>query len=160
MRTSRTCTEFAAINFSRSRSLQLVELEHARIAKRIKQARKEAGLTQQQVADLLGVIQRTYQNYESQTAPRIPWDRLNDIARVTSVKVEWLLHGDSPDLMGTLNGNGPSAQLDRIEAKLDDLLKRSDEAGRDEADRAVQALADEGSSRPSKKPATGRAGRA
>lgn len=120
MRTSRTCTEFAAINLSRAHSVRLVELEHARIAKRIQQARKQAGLTQQQTANLLGVIQRTYQNYESQSTPRVPWDRLNDIARITSVKVEWLLHGDTPDLLSDLDYKGTDIEdrFNRIEVAL------------------------------------------
>lgn len=122
-------TEFAGKSFGVAHSVRnIAELEHSRIAARIKQARKEKGLTQEQMAQLLDVRQRTYQNYESASQPRIPWDRMNDIERITKKKVEWLLHGDSPDLMGALNGNGITSrvqeQLDEINRKLDELLKR------------------------------------
>ncbi len=101
----------------------MAELEHKRIAGRIKDARKEAGITQHQMAELLGVIPRTYQNYESTSNPRIPWDRMSDIERITGKKVEWLLHGDAPDLMEVLEGKTTST-LDDISAKLDQVLER------------------------------------
>lgn len=137
MRTSRTRTEFAAKSFVPARSVRTIaELEHQGIAARIKQARKEKGLTQEQMAQLLDVRQRTYQNYESATTPRIPWDRMNDIERITKKKVEWLLHGDSPDLMGALNGNGVpptmQEQLDRIEKTVEEILKRLGRPDEDE----------------------------
>lgn len=105
----------------------MAELEHKRIAGRIKKARNEAGITQHQMAELLGVIQRTYQNYESETNPRIPWDRMSDIERITGKKVEWLLHGDAPDLLATLDGGAGSLSalvqaVQALDAKLDDAL--------------------------------------
>jgi DNA-binding XRE family transcriptional regulator len=51
----------------------MAEIERVGIAKRIRQARKEAGLSQPEMADALGVIARTYQNYESVKEPRTPW---------------------------------------------------------------------------------------
>lgn len=97
----------------------MAELQREEIVARIKQARKESGLTQEELADLLDVIPRTYQNYES---TRVPWGFINQIAKATGKTPEWLLHGDpkpTPDLMGSLSGN--RAQLDRIETMLRDI---------------------------------------
>lgn len=61
------------------------------ICERIRQARKAAGLTQEDMAGLLNVTTRAYQNYERE---RVPFRRLSEIARLTSVEQEWLLRGD------------------------------------------------------------------
>jgi DNA-binding XRE family transcriptional regulator len=66
----------------------------AQITARIQQARIEAGYTQEEMADLLGVRPRSYQNYES---IRVPWRLLDKIADLTHKEVAWLLHGDPPD---------------------------------------------------------------
>lgn len=79
------------------------------ICARIKQARIEAGLTQDEFADLLKVEKRTVQNYE---ADRVPWRYLKEIAKITGRTQEWLLRGDVID----------ATQMDRIEQKLDLIL--------------------------------------
>lgn len=61
------------------------------ICARIQQARKEAGYTQQEMADLLGMTMRGYQNYES---TRVPFRWLDKIAELTGKSQEWLLRGD------------------------------------------------------------------
>lgn len=62
------------------------------ICARIKQARIEAGLTQEDMAGLLNVTGRAIQNYESR---RVPFRRLEEIAKLTAVSQEWLLRGDT-----------------------------------------------------------------
>lgn len=112
----------------------MAEIERAAIAHRIKQARKEAGLSQPEMAEALGVIARTYQNYESVKEPRTPWSLMNDIATITGKSTEWLIHGDrpTPDLLGVAERDQVdggfeefrehvaelNAKLDRIEALL------------------------------------------
>jgi transcriptional regulator with XRE-family HTH domain len=66
----------------------------AEICARIKQARETAGFTQEEIADLLNMTPRGYQNYES---VRVPFRRLGEIARITNVAESWLLHGGSPE---------------------------------------------------------------
>jgi len=70
------------------------ELHEAEIRARIKEARKEAGLSQSTMADLLGVIPRTVQNYEND---HVPWSRIRDIADITGKSTRWLLHGDDSE---------------------------------------------------------------
>lgn len=80
----------------------MAEIERGDIARRIKQAREEAGLSQPEMAEAVGTHERTYQNYESVSKPRTPWGLMNDIAKVTGKTTEWLIHGDrpTPDLLG------------------------------------------------------------
>lgn len=66
----------------------------AQICARIKQARIEAGYTQEEMADLLAMTMRGYQNYESK---RVPFRLLDKIAAVTNVTQMWLLRGDPPE---------------------------------------------------------------
>ena len=61
------------------------------ICARIKLARTEAGFTQQEMADLLNMSMRGYQNYESD---RVPWRELDKIAELTGKPQEWFLRGD------------------------------------------------------------------
>lgn len=71
--------------------LLLMELEPEKIRGRLRVARKEAGFTQQQLADVLGVHKRTIENYENE---RVPWDHLNEYAALTNRPVEWFLYGE------------------------------------------------------------------
>jgi len=69
---------------------QMDERLQAEICARIKQARVEAGFTQEEAADVLGMTQRGYQNYES---IRVPFRKLTRIADVFNVAEKWILYG-------------------------------------------------------------------
>jgi transcriptional regulator with XRE-family HTH domain len=71
----------------------------ADICARIKKARIEAGFTQQEAADTLGVTMRAYQNYES---VRVPFRSLSRMAEVFAVPESWLLHGEREEAEGEL----------------------------------------------------------
>lgn len=62
------------------------------IGDRIRQARTEAGFTQDQLADLVGVGMRQIQYYESGESD--PYRKLRQIAEATGKSVDWLLRGD------------------------------------------------------------------
>lgn len=74
----------------------MAELNHTEICHRIAVARKQTGLGQKDFAELLAppMSYRTIQTWESVKDPVVPWDRLDEIARLTRVTKEWLLHGD------------------------------------------------------------------
>jgi len=99
----------------------MAQLQKAEIPARIKQARKEAGMTQNELAALLQVQPRTYQNYE---LDRVPWNLMNEIAAATGKSAEWLLHGDgvverrpTPELFAPRD-------IERLERKIDLTLTR------------------------------------
>jgi len=79
----------------------MAELNRAAIHERIKQAREEAGLTQEELAEAVGTHQRSVQNWESKTPPKpgkrliVPWDRLDEIAGTTGVDKKWIIHGEA-----------------------------------------------------------------
>lgn len=63
------------------------------IGSRIQQARKEAGgMTQRELADLLGVTERSVAAYERGEV--IPYRFIRDIERVLDVDAAWILHGE------------------------------------------------------------------
>jgi transcriptional regulator with XRE-family HTH domain len=118
----------------------------ADICARIKQARIEAGFTQQEAADTLGVTMRAYQNYE---ATRVPFRSLTRIADVFDVPERWLLHGgdqsEQPSTLALLQelreavdvSAGSTAEalqalaagIARIEARLPAVAVRRRKAG-------------------------------
>jgi transcriptional regulator with XRE-family HTH domain len=61
------------------------------IGKRIAQARREQGLTQAELAKLLGVSTRSVQSYEAGTT--VPYRHARRIAAVTGRPPSWLLDG-------------------------------------------------------------------
>jgi transcriptional regulator with XRE-family HTH domain len=69
-----------------------MELEREQIVQRIAQARNEAGLTQAEAADLLGVHKRTVENWEH---VRVPWKDLSRLAELYGKPLDWFLHGDT-----------------------------------------------------------------
>lgn len=91
------------------------ELTKKRITARVKQAREEAGISQEEMASLLGLTHRAYQWYESQKDPRPPLRRLREIAEVTGRSQEWLLRGDPEP------ATDPSAQIRELSDRVESL---------------------------------------
>lgn len=96
----------------------MAELDRASICGRIAQAREQAGLTQPELGEALDppVHFRTVQTWESLKQPRVPWDRLDQIARITGVTKEWLLHGEPAASTSPGGNHDLREQADRIEA--------------------------------------------
>lgn len=114
----------------------MAELDRASICARIAQARNEAGLTQPELGDAMepAVHWRTVQTWESVKEPRVPWARLDELARITGRSKEWLLHGEEAlaptgldELRGLLTALDRKLdvevmpRLDRIEGELREL---------------------------------------
>lgn len=95
------------------------------ICARIKQARKAAGLTQEDMANLLNVTTRAYQNYERN---RVPFRSLPKIASLTNASEAWLLHGDpeSPDQRELLKDVADGVA--ELERSSESVLRQLDEA--------------------------------
>lgn len=114
-----TLVDLAAAAARRARGTKLertlTELERAQISERIKQARQQAGLTQEELADLIHVRARTIANYE---AGRVPWRLLGQIAEATDVTQQWLLHGDGVGAAGRDGQAGQEEILARLETAL------------------------------------------
>ena len=91
------------------------------ICARIKQARMEGGFTQQEMADLLNMSMRGYQNYESD---RVPWRELDKIADLTGRAQVWFLRGDpaEPDASTSpLTTAEVLQRLDQLEQSVESL---------------------------------------
>src|SRR5215510_10800009 len=66
-------------------------LNKKEIGKRIKRLRKEKGLKQWQMADLLGATQPAVHKYENGILPEVK--RLLELARIGNTSMEWILTG-------------------------------------------------------------------
>jgi transcriptional regulator with XRE-family HTH domain len=80
------------------------------IGARIAAARREAGLTQRELADRLGVTTRSIQNYESGSI--IPYKHLRRIEMQAHKSVGWILSGEGRD-------EDVTASLARLEQALE-----------------------------------------
>jgi transcriptional regulator with XRE-family HTH domain len=74
------------------------------IGRRIAQARREAGMTQDQLAEALGVTKRSVQGYEAGKV--IPYRYLDGLTQATGKSREWLLRGDSDEPVSALGEVG------------------------------------------------------
>jgi transcriptional regulator with XRE-family HTH domain len=97
----------------------MAELDRAAIALRLAQAREEAGLTQEELAELLDLHWRTIQNYESPKVDRIPFGLLGQWAEATGVTREWLLFGEELVAQEEVR-----ALFEELGAKVDGLIER------------------------------------
>lgn len=97
--------------------LLVTQLEAKAIGARIQKARLEAGMTQEQVADVATFSKRSLQDYEAGVT--IPYRHLREIARLLDRPVEWLLHGPAEEAAAEPASSGPL--LEDIEVKLDRL---------------------------------------
>lgn len=109
-----------------------MELDPPAISRRIAQARKQAGLSQHQLADKLGVHWRSIQNWE-RPDQSVPWDRLSEIGRITSSRVEWLLGAPAGD---GVEGEEANRLREEMRSLREELLRELD-AQRREVARAV-----------------------
>lgn len=97
--------------------LLMAQLEAKAIGGRIQRARKEKGMTQEDVGDIATFSKRSLQDYE--TGVTIPYKHLRELSAILDRPVEWFLHGE-PE--ATVPAEPTSAaRLDDIEAKLDRL---------------------------------------
>lgn len=95
------------------------------IGARIAAARREAGLTQEELADLVGVSTRSQQGYESGDV--VPYRHMGKIADITKRPVSWFLHGDAAADEPT-----NAERLARIEAQLAEIRGMLARAAQDE----------------------------
>ena len=92
--------------------------EYARaVGERIVVARKEQLLTQVELAELVGVSQRSMQAYENGEV--VPYRKMRDIARILEKPVEYLLYGE-----GLFTA--PDERLEAIEQSLRKLATAVD----------------------------------
>jgi transcriptional regulator with XRE-family HTH domain len=75
----------------------MAELDRAGISARMGQSLKQAGLTQPEIADLMLVHFRTVQEWVSPKRKVVPFDRIDEWARLTNVSREWLLYGEEAE---------------------------------------------------------------
>ena len=90
------------------------EFDALEIGARIAQARRERGLTQEQLAEISSFSKRSLQDYEGGIT--IPYKHLRELSRILKRKPEWFLYGPEPDTQIT----------DPILDRLDELLALRD----------------------------------
>ena len=112
------------------RTFQLVsQLEAKEIGARIAKARDEAGLTQEQVADLATFSKRSLQDYEAGVT--VPYRQMQELGRLLNREVAWFLHGETPadpDRLARLEAGiaAVTTILEHLEEGIARILERLD----------------------------------
>ncbi len=101
----------------------MMEIDPVSLAIRIREARKLAKLTQQQLADACGLTDGTVSAWENGVASSILADNLFAVADACGVDPRWLATGRGP-------GPRPVSALQEITAGLEDLPIEQQEAVR------------------------------
>jgi DNA-binding XRE family transcriptional regulator len=73
----------------------MTRLQTAQVAGRMRSARIEAGLTQEQMAELIGVHKRVIENVENNRLVKGPYQYINAWSDVSNWSVRRLLHGEA-----------------------------------------------------------------
>ena len=103
--------------------------EEEGIGRRLAQARKEAGLTQEQLAELVGVTPRSIQGYEAGKV--VPYRHLKRLEEITGKPSSWFLRSEmaSP----SLNGDVADRLVTLVERVAAEAERLADAAARIEA---------------------------
>jgi len=99
---------------------EAAETDLRAVGARIAQARREAGLTQDQLSDVVGVGLRQIQYYESGTSN--PYRTLRRIAEATGKSVGWLLHGDPATELAAEEVAGRLESLEASQERVEEGL--------------------------------------
>ena len=89
--------------------LLMQQFEAKEIGLRIKQARVERGMTQEDLAEVASFSSRSLTDYE--TGVTIPYRHLRELSRLLGRSPEWFLHGDAENEASV----EVAERLDRIE---------------------------------------------
>jgi transcriptional regulator with XRE-family HTH domain len=100
--------------------LLVQQFEAGEIGARIQQARKERGLTQEELAEMASFSKRSLQDYE--TGVTIPHQHMAEIGRLLRKPVEWFLYGDDKDEAGKLDE--VLSQLQRLRDEVGSLQQQ------------------------------------
>lgn len=80
--------------------MTMTEVPQWTIQDRLRKAREQAGMTQRELADAIGVAKSTISNYEAGTITHQRKIVMNQWALVTGVPVAWLWGDDTPSDQG------------------------------------------------------------
>jgi len=92
------------------------KIERTGFGERVRAAREAAGLTQQQVADQLGITQPSYALWERHAVALKP-EQIANLAKILGVRVEELVNPTSPQN----RRGGPAGKLRRVFEQASDL---------------------------------------
>src|SRR3990167_10301821 len=111
----------AATNARNFRTFLLMQqLEAQAIGARIRQARREAGMTQEDLAEVCSFSKRSLQDYE--TGVTIPYRNLTELALILRRSVAWFLHGAEADRSPEEDA-ALAERMTAVEAQLQELVR-------------------------------------
>jgi transcriptional regulator with XRE-family HTH domain len=120
----------------------VIDADQRRIGSRIAAARRQAGLTQRELAERLGITVRSVQNYESGAV--VPYKHMGRIESIGSKRPGWLLAADdeSEDLLPTIEAlRQAMEQHHALLREHVEMLRRQTELLREQRDAAQERRA-------------------
>lgn len=110
----------------------MTQFEAKAIGGRIAMARDEAGLTQEELAEMASFSKRSLQDYEAGTT--IPYRHMREISALLNREVPWFLHGEPEQ------DEGVADMLESIHVRLEALEGKTETYGEASA-KSLDALA-------------------
>ena len=92
------------------------------IGGRVAEARRRAGLTQKQLADLVGVGERAVQGWE--LGQSHPYRRIATLERILNVNRDWILHGPGVTSVTIAAAAAPNESQTFSEAEQDERRRK------------------------------------
>lgn len=105
------------------------------VKERLREARDSVGLTQDELAELVGVHIGTIKEWENVNRQSLPFKKLDEVTRALGVSRDWLLYGNDRDdqrvfqegVQQVLAALGDA--VTHLDRRLDELERRLDDAG-------------------------------
>lgn len=120
----------------------MARLDLALVGQRIREARRGLDLTQDDLAEIVGVHKRTIENWErGQTKP---FDRIDDLAEGLGVSIVWLLHGIDPSTPPAEGGRTQILEQGRENAERIDAMAEAVAQLREDISAVLRLLEDPG----------------
>ena len=105
---------------AKKRDRMVKEFEAKAIGERLRQARREAGMTQEDLAEVSSFSKRSLQDYEAGVT--IPYRNLTELATILRRSVAWFLHGAEADRSPEEDA-ALAERMTAVEAQLQELVQ-------------------------------------
>lgn len=103
--------------------LLMAQFEAREIGTRLALARRESGLTQEELSELANISKRSLQDYEAGVT--VPYKKLTSFAKILGRPVEWFLHGEQEETVSRDQLSQLHEEVATLRGLVEELLRRA-----------------------------------